>query len=510
MTQESGGADPHINPPSFIPAGNRRTRPSGQVPRSFAPARTSRQSGQAPSARPSVTGNDIEEPQLNANATASANVADNGRRTPPSFSPKTGRATRSTAPDAAAPRSIPPSRARMSSGSSRNAVRNPSDMPVSRPSSPAANASTKFSHLGRPAAATAKTVTARRPRALRITLCAIAVLVAALILSVFGAWQWVDSKLNRSDWLTDTPNTPASTWLILGSDERDGSTDYGGVDNISGFRTDTILVLIKPKSGPSSLVSIPRDSLMNVDNQYMKINAVALIAGKKALVSNVEQITGQKIDHVAQIKFGGLQNVVNALGGIELCYDEDVQDSYSGLNWKAGCHTADGSTALSFSRMRYADARGDFGRNERQRQVISAIVKKASSSETLTNPSKIVAVSNAAMSALTVDEKTNPYTLLTMALAFKSATGSNGISGSVYWSDPDYYVDGVGSSVLLDDAKNTELFNQLADGTYKAGTVGNLAEGRPTLSRSPSASSSAHDRHRCLHRQSCTGKMSCG
>lgn len=53
------------------------------------------------------------------------------------------------------------------------------------------------------------------------------------------------------------PNTPASTWLILGSDERDGSTDYGGVDNISGFRTDTILVLIKPKSGPSSLVSIP-------------------------------------------------------------------------------------------------------------------------------------------------------------------------------------------------------------------------------------------------------------
>ena len=112
MTQESGGADPHINPPSFIPAGNRRTRPSGQVPRSFAPARTSRQSGQAPSARPSVTGNDIEEPQLNANATASANVADNGRRTPPSFSPKTGRATRSTAPDAAAPRSIPPSAVR--------------------------------------------------------------------------------------------------------------------------------------------------------------------------------------------------------------------------------------------------------------------------------------------------------------------------------------------------------------------------------------------------------------
>ena len=115
MTQESGGADPHINPPSFIPAGNRRTRPSGQVPRSFAPARASRQSGQAPSDRLSVMGNNVEEPQPNANAKASTNAADNGRRTPPSFSPKTGRATRSSAPDAASPRSIPPSRARMSS-----------------------------------------------------------------------------------------------------------------------------------------------------------------------------------------------------------------------------------------------------------------------------------------------------------------------------------------------------------------------------------------------------------
>ena len=475
MTQESGGADPHINPPSFIPAGNRRTRPSGRC-HAPSPPPEPRASQVKLHRRPSVTGNDIEEPQLNANATASANVADNGRRTPPSFSPKTGRATRSTL-------RMPPHRAAFRRRERGCLPAHPATPCAIRRICrfPGLIASSKRVHEVQPSwpagGGNGENGNGTPSASLRITLCAIAVLVAALILSVFGAWQWVDSKLNRSDWLTDTPNTPASTWLILGSDERDGSTDYGGVDNISGFRTDTILVLIKPKSGPSSLVSIPRDSLMNVDNQYMKINAVALIAGKKALVSNVEQITGQKIDHVAQIKFGGLQNVVNALGGIELCYDEDVQDSYSGLNWKAGCHTADGSTALSFSRMRYADARGDFGRNERQRQVISAIVKKASSSETLTNPSKIVAVSNAAMSALTVDEKTNPYTLLTMALAFKSATGSNGISGSVYWSDPDYYVDGVGSSVLLDDAKNTELFNQLADGTYKAGTVGNLAEG---------------------------------
>ena len=63
-----------------------------------------------------------------------------------------------------------------------------------------------------------------------------------------------------------------------------------------------------------------------------------------------------------------------------------------------------------------------------------------------------------------------------MALAFKSASGDQGISGSVYWTDPDYYVDGVGSSVLLDEDKNLELFSELAKGTHQAGTVGTLAE----------------------------------
>lgn len=77
------------------------------------------------------------------------------------------------------------------------------------------------------------------------------------------------------------------------------------------------------------------------------------------------------------VQFGGLVKVVDALGGVELCYDQDVNDPYSQLNWTAGCHTADGTTALAFSRMRYADAQGDFGRAARQRQVINAIVKKA-------------------------------------------------------------------------------------------------------------------------------------
>jgi LCP family protein required for cell wall assembly len=443
MTQESGGADPQINPPSFIPSAGRRSRASPQTPRTITPSSSSR--------TPRAAGGN-----------------DNG--IPPSFSPNVNRSARRSTSASSQPQSIPPTQARRSSGSSRNA------------STPASSVIRSATPSRTPVVAMTSghnSAIAIRDRGHKVrngVIGAVILLIAALVLAVFGAWGWVDGKLNKADWLTTAADTPASTWLILGSDERDGSTNFGGVDDISGYRTDTILVLTKPKSGPSSLISIPRDSLMNVDDQYMKINAVAQLVGKKALVGEIEQLTGQKIDHVAQVKFGGLQKVVDALGGVELCYDQDVQDAYSGLNWTAGCHNADGSTALSFSRMRYADATGDFGRNARQRQVISAIVKKASSKETLTNPKTVTTMAEAGLSALTVDGKTTPLTLVNMALAFKDATGSKGISGSVYWSNPDYYVDGVGSSVLLDDAKNTELFSQLAAGTHAAGTVGTLAE----------------------------------
>lgn len=314
----------------------------------------------------------------------------------------------------------------------------------------------------------------RRPRVGRIVLSIFLVLILALGIGVFSAWNWVDDQLNKQTWLTSKADTAGESWLILGSDEREGT--IGDAGDVEGFRTDTILVLTKPKTGSSSLISIPRDSLVEIDGSYMKINAMAQLYSRKQLVNEVEDITGQKINHVAMVRFGGLVKVVDALGGVDLCYDQNVNDPYSGMNWTAGCHTVDGNTALAFSRMRYADVQGDFGRAARQRQVINAIVKKGASKQTLTNFNKTKKVAAAALSSVTVDEKASTSSLLRMALAFKSASGKDGISGSVYWTDPDYYVDGVGSCVLLNDAKNIQLFSELSHGTHSAGTVGTLAE----------------------------------
>lgn len=517
MTQEDEGARSQGVPPSFIPAGSRR-RPSAESAPSVADGSPFSRTQSAPSTpvtsfAPAASG--VTPPSFApAPSRASARHAQrSSQATPASFTPRSGasasatpRAARSTGSSggtsaastpapaihgpAEQPRSFSPTPARVarrSSGSSNIAgARRPDDAARAiRASHPAsvrpvptdhAERNSGVQRVGRLGGSGTRTLHRFRHRAPHIILGTLAVLVIALILAVFGAWHWVDSRLNTEDgWLTSAANTSATTWLILGSDERDGTTG-GSADDTPGFRTDTILVLTKPKNGPSSLISIPRDSLTQVDGTYMKINAVAQLNGNQALVGTVEQITGQKIDHIAKIKFGGLTNVVDAAGGVNLCYDETVSDPYSGLDWQAGCHVADGATALAFSRMRYADANGDFGRAQRQRQVISAIVSKVSSKEVLGNPAKAMKVADAGLAAVTFDSKTTTATLIDMALTFKNATGSDGVTGSVYWTDPGYQVDGVGSSVLLDDTKNTELFSELAAGTHKAGTVGTLAE----------------------------------
>ena len=358
-----------------------------------------------------------------------------GQVVPPSFSPAQGRTSgsraASSAPRAGAAQSVRQS-ARVSGGSSRNATNNehvmePSANDIRRPSS-----SRGSSGPTRPR---------RHISAGRVFSRFIVVLLVAVIVAGIAAYNWVNSNLSKSAWLSDMSSGQATSWLILGSDERDGSINESSGD-VPGTRTDTILVLTKPKSGPSSLISIPRDSLVKVDDKSMKINAVYELYGKKSLVGAVENITGQKIDHVAMVKFGGVQDVVNALDGVELCYDSTVNDANSGLVWQAGCHVADGGTALAFSRMRYSDPK----------------------------------VAKTALASVSVDDKTTPTTLLAMVMAFRSASSSKGISGSVYWTDQGYYVAGVGSCVLLDDDKNLQLFSELAAGTHASGSVGTLAE----------------------------------
>ena len=393
----------------------------------------------------------------------SAKTSSHSRRQqePPSFSPSSRSVNQ--------PRQAGTTRtARRTSGSSRTTPR------PAGPTAPRTNGWSDSGNQGNRHLQTGAALTRKHPLRRFMVILLLVILLALFVLAGSG-WFWINAKLTREKMLTDAPGSGATSWLLLGSDQRDGSPGAGQDTSITGFRTDTILVLTKPRHGAASLISVPRDSLVKQDGDYMKINAVAYTSGYTALTSKIEDITGHKIDHVALIRFGGLSKVVDAMGGINLCYDADVNDPNSGMVWSKGCHQADGGMALAFTRMRYSDPKGDFGRAERQRQAISAITSKALQPSVLLNPATANKVLSAGLDALVVDERTNAIDLVRMVLAFRSASGGKGITGSLYWTDPDYYPNRwIGSTVLLDQARNIDLFNQLVQGSHDPGTVGGI------------------------------------
>lgn len=310
---------------------------------------------------------------------------------------------------------------------------------------------------------------ARRRRRRTGWLRGLAALLVVLIAVVAFLYRSVDQRMHRIDVLSGAPGTPGTTYLIVGSDSRDGWDD----DGTEGARTDTIMVLHHPASGPAALISIPRDSYVEIPGRSAnKINAAFAYGGAPLLIQTVEQLTGLTIDHYVEVGFGGVSGVVDALGGVELCYDRDVNDPYSGMVWTAGCHLTAGWDALAFSRMRYEDPLGDIGRVQRQQQVVSAVANGVLDPGTLFNPSKALRVANAGADSLTVSEGTHAFDIARMALAFREARGEGGITGTPPIASIDHRVNGVGSTVLLDPEKSPTFWRQIGDGNHPAGVVG--------------------------------------
>ncbi|MEE6295859.1 LCP family protein [Georgenia wangjunii] len=291
--------------------------------------------------------------------------------------------------------------------------------------------------------------------------------VVALLLVLVLAWPvglliWANGQINHVEALSDATGTPGTTYLLAGSDSRaDGSIP----DGTEGERADTIMVLHVPTAGQAALISLPRDTYTEIPGHGGdKLNAAYSIGGPELLVRSVEGLTGLGVDHYVEIGMGGVTDVVDAVGGVELCLDYDVDDPRSELVWEAGCHGADGATALAFARMRYSDPEGDIGRAERQRQVVSAVVAQAAEPATIINPVRVIDLVGAGTDALLVDPDTGIIDMARMALAFRSATGEGGLLGAPPIAMYDYRPGGVGSTVLLDPDRAPGFFERLRDG----------------------------------------------
>lgn len=301
-------------------------------------------------------------------------------------------------------------------------------------------------------------------------LIALALWLAITLVWVGYLYSYGNARLNHVDALSGAPNTPGTTYLIVGSDQRSA----GSADPTEGMRSDTIMLLHKPARGAPSLISIPRDAWVDIPgNGEAKINAAFAWGGQKLLVQTVEQLTGLTIDHYVQIGMAGVEDLTDAVGGIHLCLTDKnlsfpLSDPESNLVWeKSGCKDVDGKTALAFSRMRKADPQGDIGRTKRQRQVVGAILRKALSPSLVMNPFRQKDLVGSTASVLTVDSKDSIADIGTAGLALRTTMGADGLLGTPPISSLDYWVDGQ-SAVQLDPDRIDEFWKKMREGTLTA------------------------------------------
>ncbi|WP_270584574.1 LCP family protein [Bacillus smithii] len=169
--------------------------------------------------------------------------------------------------------------------------------------------------------------------------------------------------------------------LLMGVDER--KNDRG--------RSDTLIVMtLNPQKEKMQMVSIPRDTRTKIVGKGTmdKINHAYAFGGTKMAINTVEQFTGIPIDYFIRINMEALSGLVDAVGGITVdnhldWYDEGYYKK--GYHYKKGKIELDGPKALGYVRMRHLDPNGDFGRNQRERQVITAILHKATSISSVTH-----------------------------------------------------------------------------------------------------------------------------
>lgn len=241
------------------------------------------------------------------------------------------------------------------------------------------------------------------------------VVAVTLTLGVLAA-LWADSRLQRVDALVDYPgrvgNTPGTVTLLVGTDSREGLTpeqqaqlSTGAESDAGGKRTDTMMLVYTPRGGDQTmLISLPRDLLVDIPGYGQnKLNAAYTFGGPPLLTQTLEQQTGVRIDHYAEIGFGGFAGIVDAVGGVDICVEEPIVDPFAGLDLAAGCQTLDGPESLGFVRTRYGFAEQDLQRVRNQRQFLGALMRETMSPGNLLNPFTAVPLMNSAAEAVTVD-----------------------------------------------------------------------------------------------------------
>lgn len=183
---------------------------------------------------------------------------------------------------------------------------------------------------------------------------------------------------NSKDLPLNKENTaPSINVLLLGVDERSG--DKG--------RSDTMIVAsLNPTTHSMLMTSIPRDTRVEIPGRsgYSKINAAYAYGNEELALETVEKYLNIDIPYYVKVNMEGLSSLVDAVGGVS------VNNDISWTGFPKGTLNLDGKKALAYARMRHEDPRGDFGRNLRQRQVITGVMEKGKSLSSVSNMENIL------------------------------------------------------------------------------------------------------------------------
>ena len=330
----------------------------------------------------------------------------------------------------------------------------------------------------------------------------VAVLVSVLVLlgttAAYGLRLHYDNALDRIDVFganhKTTSEAGAVNYLLVGTDSGEGLSKQqlrefhlGARRGTLGKRSDTmILVHISKKRDKALLISFPRDSYVELPSyidsqghrhpkQHQKLNAAFSFGGPKLTIETLQNATGITINHYVEINVLGLANVVNALGGANICLPTAVNDKLSGLNLSAGPHHVDGVTAVAYARARHGLTGGsDLGRIKRQQALIGSLVNQATSTGMLLHPDRLKAFLDAAVKAVHVDKQLKFNDLLTLAQKLRNVSASHVTLMTVPLAPTSHHPE-LGSTVSWDPVLARQLFDDVrSDRLVEAPAKSNL------------------------------------
>jgi LCP family protein required for cell wall assembly len=221
--------------------------------------------------------------------------------------------------------------------------------------------------------------------------------------------------------------------LVTGSDTREGLSAEERraltTGSAAGERSDTIIVL-SVSGTQAGLLSIPRDLVVErCDGSTGRINGAVGIGGPGCLVTTVRALTGLDVAHHVEVTFGGFRDVVDAVGGVEVCLERAIRDRSAGIDLPAGCQRLDGADALGYVRVRKVDS--DLFRIQRQQLFLRALAAELTDPARLARPWQLPRVVAGTARAVTVDRRLGPVSALRLAPAVRALGSGTAVTATL-------------------------------------------------------------------------------